>query len=190
MKYVIVAGSFEYYHTWYLDPGSLFNAFLRAHDLTLGPPFKWNGGVTLTDFEAAADALHCCLKDLDDCDRNVIAYSNGGEPPLLLAAQGFPIRTLTTVGTPCRTDTHNTEAAQMIRYHQAVYDDIDPTRWVGEIIDGRPPRPYFPLARRYNLRNIGHGKVLFDQRYIPLWMQMGWIDAIRYLQTPAEEALA
>lgn len=187
MKYVVVAGSFEYHHTWYQDPCSSFNAMMHRYGLHLyEPAFRWSGGILLTDFQAAADALRCHLRAFDDIDRNVVAYSNGGQAPLVLAAQGFYLRTLTTVGTPYRHDVNNDAAEDFIEYHQAIYDEIDPIRWLGEIDGVLGGHSYFPRARRYNLHDIGHGRVLLEPRYIALWEQMGWIDAIKALETPRE----
>lgn len=187
MTYTLIAGSFEYHHTWYQDPCAPFNVLMRSSGFTMGPVFRWNGGTTRVDFFAAADALRCHLKDTDERDRNVIAYSHGGQPALILASEGFQLRTLSTVGTPCRGDVNVDAAEDHIQYHQAIYDAVDPVRWAGEW-DWMAARAYFPRARHYNLRDIGHGKVLLDPQYIPFWTQMGWIEAIRSLRTPAEDA--
>jgi len=186
MRYVVVGGSFEFYHDWYLSADSLFNTMMRAQGFELGPRFRWNGGITAIDFEAASEALGCAVKELPYDDRNFVCYSNGGRAALFLAADGFDIRTLTTVGTPYRLDVPVDRAEDHIGYHQHIYDERDPVRWLGEIdffvsLDRR-----FHRARNYNLRDIGHGRVFFEQRYIGFWEQMGWLAAMRDLETVAE----
>lgn len=188
MRYILIGGSFQYYDDWYQTDSGLFTSFMARRGFQrIDPPYRWNGGVTVTDWRASADALGWYLRGVDFADRNVIAYSNGGQPVLCLCARGIEIRTLTTVGTPVRSDVPTERAEAAIRYHQAIYDELDPIRWIGEI-DGSFGKRRFDRARNYNLRDISHGRVFFDERYVSFWDSMGWLEAIRELQTPAEDA--
>jgi hypothetical protein len=190
MRVIIVGGSFEYYHTWYYDRHQPFCALLEHEGFDLiDPVFRWNGGILPVDWEAAGEALWYCCRTLPYLARNFICYSNGGLVALECAARrGFDMRTLTTVGTPYRYDVPIDTAEDRIGYHQAIYDECDPVRHAGEWDWAPFGQRRFARARNYDLFDIQHGKVFFEPAYINYWVQMGWLAAIRDLETPAEKA--
>lgn len=186
--FVLIGGSFEYYRTWYLDRTAPFLSMMFQQGFTpIAPPFRWNGGVLPVDWCAASDAMFYLLRDVPYEDRNIIAYSNGGQVALEFAARWrFSIRTLTTVGTPCRFDVPVDLAEDYIAYHQQIYDERDPIKQLGEWDWPLGCKREFAEARNYNMRDTWHGGVFFVPMYIRYWVQMGWLDAIRYLATPVE----
>lgn len=206
MRYIPVAGTWAINDGWYSNPGSTFALTLaqlgfqpiRAKD---GRPFRWStdlDGVKFwgrhSQWEAGADAAYYFCEFLPLEDLNFICHSHGAQPILILAAQGFKIRSLTTIGSPVRHDVPSTEALKNIAFWQHIYDDgFDKMGWIGSWFDGKwsSDRTFKHLGEaitRYPLKQIDHSKLLRDDATIALWRSQPWLENIRSLSTPKEAA--
>lgn len=190
-KYVPIAGTHAWGDGWITDE-SPFAAMMRAEGfepLRSGDrPFRWSTALDGLlgedhDWQAAADALYWFLRPIPVGDRNIIAHSHGGQVALLLASSGVPLRSLTTVGTPCRDDIPVAIAEHAIGFHQHLYDlRRDWWGWFGAIGDHELSlRRSFADPHVVNLpvKDIRHAKILRDPQYIPLWRSQGWLWNIR-----------
>jgi hypothetical protein len=191
MKYLAIAGTNGWRDNWTHDD-SPFGTMMAAEGfeslLCDGRRFRWStalDGLLGDDreWEAAADALYYFLRLVPLEDRNLIAHSHGGQLPLILAASGFPLRSLTTVGTPPRADVPVTLAQAHIGLHQHIYDmRRDWMGWLGQIGERelRFDRTYRdPKVLNLGVDRISHSKVLRDPEFIPLWPLRGWLANIR-----------
>lgn len=191
MKYLPIAGTNGWRDTW-TRADSDFGRMMTAEGFELlfagDRPFRWStalDGLFGDDREwaAGADALFYFLRTVPVNDRNLVAHSHGGQLALLLAASGFPIRTLTTVGTPPRDDMPLAAAEHAIGFHQHIYDlKRDFMGWLGQVGDHdlRTERA-LPSAHVKNIpvADISHSKILRDPKYIPLWKTEGWLNNLR-----------
>ena len=155
-------------------------------------PFVWSGdlqGVPFfgagKDWEAGAQALRYYLEDLPYESRNVIAHSHGGQVALLCAVD-LPLRSLVMVGTPVRKDIERRIApvaarqiGRCLHLSDAKWD------WMGlggALFDRRLSfRRTFrvPGIVCEQVHGIGHSGILRDERLFPLWLEHGWINALR-----------
>ncbi len=185
VRYVPIAGTFAWGDGWVIDDNDPFTVFMnergfrpiRAQD---GRPFRWSTNLAgllpwrgLRDWEAGGDALAYFLEPVPYADRNLIAHSHGGQPPAFAAASGVKIRSLTTVGTPVRTDVPWDAAEPNIGRHVHVYDETwDWMGWLGAIGDSHISGiRYFANCGVYNvgLKQIDHSKILRDRMYFHFW---------------------
>jgi hypothetical protein len=177
------------------DPFSIFMASQHFHPVRLpeDTPWTWSGRLNgflfsrwQQDWQEASESLGLMLGALPYEHRNLIAHSHGGAVAVLLAARGFPIRSLTTIGTPRRFDIHAEEAANHIGLWQHVYDskrDWTATlRRLGGIGDGKVSterRFLIPGVLNVGIGNISHSKMLLDPECFHLWIEHGLLDRIR-----------
>ena len=191
MKYIPVAGTHGWRNGWTNDD-SLFGHMMAAEGFTSSRAgdrvYQWSGALDGLlgqdlDWQAASDSLYYFSRDMDYADRNYIAHSHGGNIVLILAASKFPIRTLTTVGTPPREGPEFSHAEDYIGLHQHIYDlRRDLWGWLGQIGPSQ-----LHLERSYSdkrvinipIGGIDHAGVLRDPKYIPLWQTQGWLETIR-----------
>ena len=198
VHYVPIAGTWAFRDGWCTDALSPFQRFLSARGFEAirhldGRPFRWStdlDGVRVwarhSQWEAGADALYYASESLPYEDRNYLAHSHGGQLVALLAAQGFRIRSLTTIGTPYRDDIPWAEAERHIAFHQHIYDDsFDLMGWLGGWFDGGRPslsdRSFqaVPAVMKRPTTDIDHSRVLREENYIPMWESRAWLQAIR-----------
>jgi pimeloyl-ACP methyl ester carboxylesterase len=153
-----------------------------------GRPFRWSTALDGLfgedrDWEASADALGWFLRGVPYADRNLIGHSHGGTVALLLAGSGFPLRSLTTVGTPPRDDVPLAAAEHWITFHQHLYDlRRDLWGWLGQVGDHelRTERALpDPHVTNIAVLDIRHSRALRDPKYIALWGTEGWLENIR-----------
>jgi hypothetical protein len=193
MNYVPIAGTWDWGNrdNW-TQATSPFGKMMTAEGFELlhcgDRPFRWATALDGwfgddREWEAAADALYFFLRFVPLEDRNLIAHSHGGQLVSFLCASGFPIRSLTTIGTPVRDDVPWKVAEAVIGFHQHIYDlKRDLIGWLGQVGDHelRMERT-FPDNRVKNIgvADISHSKVLRDPKFIPLWQSRGWLQNIR-----------
>ena len=197
-RYIAVAGTHGYTAPWCCDLESPFaqmmtrNRFvaIRARD---GRPFRWTTDLAglrpwakERDWLAGADALDYFAWGLPYSQLNFIAHSHGGQVAIFLAASGFKIRTLTTIGTPPRDDVPAEKALANIGLWQHIFD----VRWdwmglLGQFGEGfthgfRKRRSFrLPGVRDLPLLGISHSSILYDAQQVTLWERESWLAAIR-----------
>jgi len=153
-------------------------------------PFVWSGKLAgmwfmgIQEWHRLADALEQFLRHIPYPDRNLICHSHGGQGALILAARGFPLCSLTTVGTPIRKDIPADEAVDSIGMWQHVHDiDRDWTATMkrlgglGDLRITTDRRFLFPEVTNVGLKGIRHSKILGS--HIHLWRDLGLLDRIR-----------
>jgi hypothetical protein len=191
VKYIPVAGTDGWRDGW-VTADSTFGQMMTAEGFELlrcgDRPFRWSTALDGLfgddrEWEAAADALYFFLWTTPYADRNILAHSHAGQVCAFLAASRFPLRSLTTIGTPVRDDVPWAKAEEYIGFHQHIYDlKRDLIGWLGQVGDHelRMERT-FPDNRVKNIgvQDIRHSKVLRDPKYIPLWQTQGWLQNIR-----------
>jgi hypothetical protein len=215
---VPIAGTEGWGDPWWQDGSpwlqALENANCRAWRLD-GRPFRWSTDldganvvacawnalrgllrrtrhpVLHRDWRAGGDACGYYLRDVPYEARNLVAHSHGGQVALYTAADGTPIRTLVTVGTPVRGDMEDVYAAARphIGWHLHVCDAVfDLWGTLGQLFDGDVriertwpkvvaggPGPDLTLT----LEHIGHTKLLHDPREVHRWVNHGLLDLMR-----------
>lgn len=193
MKYVPIAGTGGFRAAWIreTDPFGTMMTSQGFESARVGARgFRWSGALDGIDsdnceWETFADALALFLDRLDYADRNLICHSHAGNIALILAAREYPIRTLTTVGTPIRErDLPCVTAERFIRFHQHIYSTkLDVWGWLGRALGDHSlvaDRAYSShKVKNIPVHHIGHSKVLTDPAYIGMWITEGWLDNIR-----------
>ncbi len=158
-----------------------------------GIPFRWNTHLNglwwdrLRDWRQGATQLGLFLEQVPVIDRNVIAHSHGGQLPLFLAASGFRLNSLTTVSTPRHHRVPAEDALPYIGYwqhiHDVRFDFIQSLRprlgQVGDWVISTERRFLLPGVQNHGERGIRHSRVLETGPEIELWIQRGWLDAIK-----------
>ncbi len=191
-RYIPIAGTHGWGDAWVVDNDAPLTVFLeskgfrpiRAQD---GRPFRWSTDVTgLSPFKdehdwmAGADALSYFLQGVEFKDRNLIAHSHGGQVAAFCAASGVPIRSLTTIGTPVRTDVPWKQAWPYIGRHVHVYDNAsDWWGWLGSIGDMHVSDDrWFKVSYVQNvaLKDISHSKILQDAKQFHWWLDASLLD--------------
>jgi pimeloyl-ACP methyl ester carboxylesterase len=115
-------------------------------------------------------------------DTYVIAHSHGGNVVAYACGKyGLKIDGLITVGTPIRKDLYEIYQAAVpnISRHLHIYAGWrDLWQIFGSVFDGR-----FGIHRQHPFTNHnhkvpkgGHGSVLRDPKFFPLWLERGWLD--------------
>jgi pimeloyl-ACP methyl ester carboxylesterase len=185
-RYVAIAGTHGWRDGWATDDQSDFALQMHAHNFHMirtdqGDAFQWSGDLNgllhRTDWQAGAMALAYFLDGVPYDDRNLIAHSHGGQVVFHYVALGRKIRTLTTVGTPPRSDVPMLLAKPYIGFHQHIYDEkVDWMGWLGQFgehdLNKSRKMPYADL--NISVKDISHSKILRDAAYIPLWFGQGW----------------
>lgn len=200
-KYMPLAGTDSADAGWITDSSDPFTLHMQAEGFEMhrkpdgSPLFNWSGKLGglwwqgIRVWMDAAEELEVVLSELPYEERNLIAVSHGGQPALLLASLGFPIRTLTTVGTPRRPgDINAAKAAKNILYWQHIYDaDKD---WMATLkrygLGGLGDWAFntdrsFKVPRVVNhpVSGIHHWDVIKRPELFHLWQERGWLEAIR-----------
>lgn len=196
-KYLPVNGTWGADDGWVTSDGDPFSLFMRGQRFEPirnpdGSPWTWNGKVNgllwygTQDWKDAADSLEALLTPVPYEDRNLFGHSHGGNPVLLLAARGFAIRSLTTIGTPRRHDMPAVEASHHIAIWQHIYDKkwdwMATMRRLGGIGDGKVSldRHFdIPGVRNIPIGDISHSTMLNDPTKFHLWIENGILDRIR-----------
>ena len=191
-----VQGTWAWASPWWKD-GSPFWAYMAGHGIAParinGLPFRWSTDLAdswkfwakrRSDWEAGGDALAYYLDALPERERVVLAHSHGGQCALMCAALGVKIDRLVTLATPARKDMADTvaQARPNIREWWHVCDaDTDNTAWWGAFGDGHVGNTRtFPAANQNVLiPNIGHSKLLNDERLFWWWSQSGVIPMLK-----------
>lgn len=197
MKYLPIAGTNAWRDKW-TRADSPFGLMMKAEGfeplLAGGRQFRWSTGLDGLfgddrEWEAASDAAYFFLRDSAYEDRNLIAHSHGGQVALILAASGFHIRTLTTVGTPPRENIPVAAAEENIGFHQHIYDvHRDLWGWLGQV--GAKQLHFersFANAHVVNfpVAGISHSTLLRDPKRFHYWKDNGWLENIRSVAAPA-----
>lgn len=197
--YLPVSGTWGEQDGWVTREHDPFTAFMRSqrfeplrqHD---GTPFTWSSRLNgwhwferMTAWKECRDKARALLITVPYVYRNVIAHSHGGQGIILLAADGFPIRSLTTIGTPYRRNMPIDEAAQHVAIWQHFHDlerdwvaTLRPT--LGQIGDRHVAldRKFdHPRVLNIGLPNISHSKLLKDPRQFHWLVDSGALDRIR-----------
>lgn len=165
-RYLCLAGTFGRYHDWAHNMDSPFQQAvqklggepIRQSD---GSLYSWSGKLNgllwtgIKDWEQEADVVAQLLATVPYEDRIVFAHSHGGQIPIILTANGFRLRTLTTIATPYRPNLHPTESARNIGFWQHVYDpEKDSTATA-----------HRRLLQRFGLGGLGGGG-WFERRFM------------------------
>lgn len=186
-RYVPIAGTHAWRDGWCVDDTHPFTRMMQAHNFSPvrardGRPFRWSTAVDGLfgddrEWQAGAEALYYFLDPIPYADRNLIAHSHGGQVAILCAAGGCPIRTLTTVGTPPRSDMPIAAALARIAFWQHVYDrHCDWWGWLGQLGEGTGDLGRrFPYSRvvNYGLPDVAHSKILRDEKSFHFWADLG-----------------
>jgi hypothetical protein len=197
---VPVAGTHAFRGGWWKDPTHPWAVMMAANGFILqrrkdGSAYRWSTALDglfrlNDDWEAAADSLGDFL---DLCvpyeHRNLAAHSHGGQPSIILAARGFPIRSLVTVGTPVRDDVPAAEAARQIQSRGGLWIHVydlkrDWTQWLGSVGDGelRNRRRFnIPSVVNDGIPDIDHSGVFEKPLGRGYWKERGWLGMIRKL---------
>lgn len=185
--YLPLGGTGHAQDAWVTQDDDLFTLSMRARNFQPirpnGKPWAWSGEISglwvFTGGDAGwhreSDKLGKILDPIPFEHRNLFAHSDAGQLVIILAAKGFPIRTLTTFGTPNRQNLPSAEAVKHIRYWQHLYDkDRDwmaslkrtARRTLGQIGDWSfsTDRSFAEVAglRRVPLEHVSHSKLLRD----------------------------
>lgn len=189
MNYTLVAGTGGYRAPWVKEDSDFCRMMTSAdfHSLLVGGRhYGWSGRFDGADgdnseWESFAQSLYFYARDLAYVDLNFFGHSHGGNIILLLAASGFRIRSLTTIGTPIRPEINLAKAEDNIGFHQHIMDDrFDAWGFLGGWRLGR-----FDLLRKRSMpdprvlnipvHGISHTKVLTDPKHISKWITEGWL---------------
>src|SRR5688500_18898599 len=133
ISYLPIHGTWGADDGWVVNDADPFTVFMSEHgfeplrgiDLA---PWVWSGKINgvlwygKRDWFNARDSLRVFLSRCSYDQRNLFALSHGGQPAIELAATGFPIRSLTTIGTPRRHDIPAEQAVHSIGIWQHIYD--------------------------------------------------------------------
>lgn len=191
MRYMPLAGTHAWRDAWTRadsDFGRLMAGEGFAIILAGGRPYRWStalDGLIGADrnWEAAADSAFYFLRDVPFEDLNLIGHSDGGNVALILAASGFRIRTLTTIGTPPREEINLVDAEAHIEFHQHIYDlRRDLWGWLGQVGPGQlhfDRKFNHPRVLNIALEGIGHSSILRDAAQLHFWRDAGAIANIR-----------
>jgi pimeloyl-ACP methyl ester carboxylesterase len=200
-RYIGVAGTNAWREGWCNNLEDPFAQMMIAEYFepiraTDGRPFRWTTDLQglnpfkkeLRDWHAGADALYYFSERLPYEDRNYIGHSHGGQLCILLAASGFKIRSLTTVGTPPRDDIPAAVACANIGTWQHIFDSKkDWMGWLGQVGEGGldKRRSYrLPGVIDRPLGGIDHSTILRDATKFPLWKTEGWLATIKNADLP------
>lgn len=189
MNYIPIAGTGGYRDTWVREDSEFGRMMTAAGCLSLrvgDRNFRWSGALdgidsSNNDWEAYADALFYFSRQFAYEDLNYVAHSHAGQIVLLLAASGFKIRTLTTVGTPIRPEIPLAKAEDAIGFHQHICDkSFDLMGFLGGFRFGRfdlfRARQFpDPRVRNITVEGISHSKILVDRHYVTRWITEGWL---------------
>jgi hypothetical protein len=206
-KLIIAAGTWDGWDPpWIMDPQSPFRQIMRAEgfELALSPrtgmPFRWDsklGGVPFLNRRLWTFWGHMLMEFADDFvydDLNFLGLSHGGNIVIEAVAHLAPwrgVRTITTVGTPRRTDVPIDEAARNTAYWQHIISkEIDWTATLrrqlpyslGGLGDGDPSlerRILHPNVENKLTPHIGHSAVVKKGEYVHHWRDELWFEAIR-----------
>jgi hypothetical protein len=192
MRYIPVAGTGGWQATWIhedSDFGRMMTAAGCASVRTGNRLFRWDGAIDGIDgdnatWESYAEALFYFSRDLRYEDLNYICHSHAGQIALLLAASGFKLRSLTTVGTPIRPEIDLAKAEDNIGFHQHIIDDrFDVIGFLGSWRLGRfdllrKRSMPDPRVRNIPVRGISHSKVLTEREHISKWITEGWLSSM------------
>jgi hypothetical protein len=197
--YIPVAGTWAKNDDWVLNNYGPFTQFMSQNGLhpvrkVDGTPWDWSTKLTGLWWQSkkvwvdASVDLATFLNTIPFPDRNVIAHSHGGQVSILTAASGVKIRTLTTIGTPVRSDIPANEAVKNIDFWQHIYDakwDIMGTlkRYsLGKIGDGSISfNRWFkiPGVTNISIKDISHSTILRDPLQFHIWLDYGIIISIK-----------
>jgi pimeloyl-ACP methyl ester carboxylesterase len=191
--YLPVAGTNGWRDGWVVDDTHPHPRMMRSEGfepirLRGGRPVRWASfldGLIGDDeiWEAGSDVVTLVLERLPFEHRNVIGHSHGGNIVLKAAARGLQLRSLTTVGTPVRSDCMPELAATNIQSWQHIYDRrCDLMGTLGKLGGGSgvTQRAFLiPGVQNHPLDGIGHSKILRDAKFMHYWTTNNWLQFIR-----------
>ncbi len=192
MNYIPIAGTNGWRDTWVREDSDFGRMMIASgcKSLRVGDrSFRWSGALDGIDsdnreWEAFADSLYFFARQFAYEDLNFIAHSHAGQIVLLLAATGFKIRTLTTVGTPIRPEIQLAKAEDSIGYHQHIFD----TRfdlwgflggfrlWRFDLLRSRSMPD--PRVKNISVEGISHSRILTERQQIGKWVTEGWLSSM------------
>lgn len=200
MRVILVAGTWGERgpagEWWW--PSSPFAEYLKQHgvELVSSEPFEWSTGLDgvvgqpIDWVAGGTNLLQYCVPPLCPDKRlmpgevNLIVHSHGLQVALFAAQMGLRINRLISVCSPVRFDVMQKcpDAQKNINYWTHLYSDqTDYMQILGELFDqGHLAwRRKHPWADRNEFigHGLGHGDILRDPRYFPLWTEKGWIPA-------------
>lgn len=147
-------------------------------------PWNWFKSPERRTWQAGAYAMKYLLVGAPVESRNLICHSHAGQLALILAAKGFQINTLVTVGTPVRGDVPAEKARPNIGRWLHLYSEMDRVQVRGSLGDRRwGAARIFPLADANSPMPGGHSDVLYDPTLFSLWKKRGWLEFIQHGQT-------
>lgn len=184
------------------EPGSPFCDYLFAQgfDPIVCEPFIWSGNLEGTSgfwpwnwfrsperrtWKAGARALRYLLSSVPFEHRNVIAHSHGGQLVFYLAATGFKMRRLITVGTPVRADVPVGAARPNIERWLHLYSADDGVQVKGSLGDRRVGAGrIFRDADINSQMPGGHSDVLNRSELYEQWRAKGWLQFLADVEMP------
>jgi hypothetical protein len=191
---LLVAGTYEWPHrasrtVWCEPEAAWYQYVMRRGFTTYRQPYVWDTGLDgvwpwrkLARWRASGINLKHWANPDHAVNRldvlfiprlTIIAYSHGLQPCLAAAGEGLYIDTLIDVGGPVRHDLmalypHAMEhIGQFIHFHS--HDDQ--LSWLGSIGDGvlGITRPHPWAHTNIETSTTGHGGILYNPQYFPLW---------------------
>jgi hypothetical protein len=187
-RYLCLGGTGGRIHEWAHNPGHPFQrALMDLGGVPILLPgdgyYTWSGklgGMFWTGdlvWHQVADEVCDLLAPIPYEDRIVFAHSNGGQPAIILARNGFKLRTLTTFATPVRPNLGPSDAINNIGFWQHVYD---PKRdWIatlkrglggiggGSTFGSRDFKLHAPNYLSIAMRDVRHSRV-FTSKLVEL----------------------
>lgn len=197
MTLIFVAGT----HGWkpeapgsnWSDEGSEFTAFVRSHGVRPafgnGRPYVWStdiGGIgfgngDLRLWHASGINLYAYVVPPLCLAWRVgkvvlVVHSHGLQPALFAAAEGLPVDTLISVGSPIRKDMEPIAAQARPNIRQWVHvhsDGSDRWQWYGTLFDGRRGIVREAPLADTNIRipRVGHTGILETPAHFPEWLK-------------------
>lgn len=202
-KVILVAGTWEGNPAWIEDVHDPFQGFLYENNFQPlrhpydNLPFRWStklGGIPMLNrgiWEREGERLARWAEVFTYEFLNFIALSHGGQLVINMAAKFLKreVRSVTTVGTPARADVPAKEAVRNITYWQHILDRYKdstgmarPRRLAGELFDGKislERKFLLPGVVNISVPGIRHSDIIRDPSKFHLWVDEGWLDAIR-----------
>jgi hypothetical protein len=205
--YVPLAGTGGAKDGWVFDDDDPFTRYMDAQGFGPirngdgAPLFQWDGGLSglwwqgTRHWRRQVNPLRAALWRIPYRYRILFAHSHAGQFAIMLAAQGFPIRALVTIGTPRRFDVPAVDAVGSIGTWLHLHDNrrdwiataTAPIRRLGGLGDRHwnTKRTFdIPGVQNCPIPKVGHSKLLTDPACFHLWQDMGVLDALR--EAPGE----
>jgi hypothetical protein len=188
------------------NPTSAFVSMLSKYGMGIANPLRpyvWTTNIDGDspndphwDWAAAGINLYAYISPplfpndrLGQVNTRIVAHSHGLQAVLYAAAAGLKVGSLVSVGSPVRKDMLEiaTNARPNINRWLHLSAEGDWMQVFGEMFDGSfGVRREHPLADKNDKmpRDAGHGGILRDPRYFPLWQSRAWALWLRNTRPP------